>query len=90
MTQDRYVWCNLRMVGAARCSYADSMWRPRIPVNATGTIASLADLSCHLRRWRLQRNADVARHPPEPYPESAAIVRCVLRESFAPLVCREP
>jgi hypothetical protein len=55
------------------------MFRPCIPVNTTGTIASPAVLSCHLRRWRLQRNADVARHPLEPYPESAAIVRCVLR-----------
>jgi hypothetical protein len=78
------------MVGAARCLCADSMFRPRIPVNTTGTIASPADLSCHLRRWRVQRNAGVTRHPPEPYPESAAIVRCVLHEAFAPLVCREP
>ena len=55
----------------------------------TGTIASPADLSCHLRRWRLQRNAGVARHPPEPDPESATTVRYVLHEAFALLMCRE-
>ena len=49
------------------------VFRSRVPVNTTGTIASPAALSvATCRRWCLQSNAGVAGLPPEPYPEIAA------------------